>query len=121
MTRHVITRKQKLHVLIVRYCKIAASISPLAKIWNWLKIREGASRKPKGSPRRKKEVIAYQELGYEKWAKEKEYGMRWKSTEGIFSAKKRIFGETVRATKKRNMYHEVRLKYWFYNKLQEIT
>ena len=86
-----------------------------------IKIREDASTKPLGSPRRKREVIEYQKLGYKKWAKKKEYGMRWKSTEGIFSAKKRIFGETVSATKKRNMYHEVKLKYWFYNKLQEIT
>jgi len=91
------------------------------KIETAIKIRKGASRKPKHSPRRKKEVIEYQEKGYEQWAKDKEYGLRWPSTEGIFSAKKRIFGEFVRATIKRNMYKEIRRKYWFYNKLQEIT
>ena len=86
-----------------------------------IKIRKNAQTKALGSPRRKREVIKYKELGYKKWAKEKEYGFRWVSTEGIFSAKKRIFGETVRAKKKRSAYKEVRRKYWFYNQLQKIT
>lgn len=86
-----------------------------------IKIRKNAQAKALGSPRRKWEVTEYKKLGYKKWAKEKEYGFRWVSTEGIFSAKKRIFGETVRAKKKRSAYKEVRRKYWFYNKLQEIT
>lgn len=86
-----------------------------------IKIRKNAQTKAIGSPRRKKEVLEYKRLGYKRWAKEKEYGMRWKSTEGIFSAKKRIFGETVRAKKKRSAYKEVRRKYWYYNKLQEIN
>jgi len=47
--------------------------------------------------------------------------MRWPATEGIFSAKKRIFGEFVRATIKRNIYKEIRGKYRFNNKLREIT
>ena len=85
-----------------------------------IKIRKGASTKPKGSSRRKKEVIEYQKLGHKKWVKEKDYGLRWLSSEGIFSANKRIFGEYVMATKKRNMYHEVRLKFWAYNKLKEV-
>jgi len=74
----------------------------------------------RGSLRRKKEVIEYKKLGHEKWVKEKDYSLRWPASEGIFSANKRIFGETVRATKKRNMCREVQLKFWFYNKLQEI-
>ena len=86
-----------------------------------IKIRKNAQTKALGSPRRKKEVLKYKRLGYENWAKETEYGFRWISTEGIFSAKKRIFGETVRARKKRSAYKEVRRKYWFYNKLQEIS
>jgi len=85
-----------------------------------IKIRKNAQTKALGSPRRKKEVLKYKKLGYKKWAKETEYGFRWVSTEGIFSAKKRIFGETVRARKKRSAYKEVRRKYWFYNKLQEV-
>ena len=85
-----------------------------------IKIRKDASMRARDSSRRKKEVIEYRKLGHEKWVKEKGYGLRWLASEGIFSANKRIFGETVRATKKRNMYHEVRLKFWFYNKLKEI-
>jgi len=54
------------------------------------------------------------------WLKKKGYGLRWPASEGIFSANKRIFGEVVRAKKKRNMYHEVRLKFWAYNKLEEV-
>ena len=85
-----------------------------------IKIRKNAQPKSKDSSRRRKEVLEYKKKGYKKWAKDKEYGYRWVSTEGIFSAKKRIFGETVRAKKKRSAYKEVRRKYWFYNKLQEI-
>ena len=90
------------------------------KIETAIKIRKNAQTKALGSPRRKREVIEYKNKGYKKWAKEKEYGFRWVSTGGIFSAKKRIFGETVRAKKKRSAYKEVRRKYWFYNKLQEV-
>lgn len=91
------------------------------KLETAIKIRKNAQTKALGSPRRKNEVLEYKKKGYKKWAKDKEYGLRWVSTEGIFSAKKRIFGETVRAKKKRSAYKEVRRKYWFYNRLQEIT
>lgn len=90
------------------------------KIETAIKIRKNAQMKAFGSPRRKKEVLEYKNKGYTKWAKEKGYGFRWVSTEGIFSGKKRIFGETVRAKKKRSAYKEVRRKYWFYNKLQGV-
>ena len=93
----------------------------LHKLETAIKIRKNAQTKAFGSPRRKKEVVEYKKLGYKKWAKKKEYGFRWVSTEGIFSAKKRIFGETVRAKKKRSAYKEVRRKYWYYNKLQKMT
>lgn len=85
-----------------------------------IKIRKNANTKALGSPRRKKEVIKYKKLGHKKWVKEKQYGLRWPASEGIFSADKRIFGECVRAVKKRNMYQEVRLKFWAYNKLKEV-
>jgi hypothetical protein len=85
-----------------------------------IKIRKNANTMTLGSPRRKTEVIEYKKLGHERWVKEKGYGMRWPASEGIFSADKRIFGETVRATKKRNMYKEIRVKFWAYNKLKEI-
>ena len=83
-----------------------------------IKIRENASNK--GIGRRPREVRFYQKLGYKDWAKEKEYGLRWPATEGIFSAVKRIFGECVQSHRKRNMYHEAKLKFWSYQKLKEV-
>ena len=62
----------------------------------------------------------YKELGYEEWAKEKEYGLRWPSSEGIFSSVKRIFGEFVRSHKKRNMYRETILKFWSYQQIKDV-
>jgi len=84
-----------------------------------IKIRKNASTKSRGCLPRKKEVINYMKKGYEKWAEEKNYGMRWPATEGIFSATKRIFGESVNSHKKRNMYHEAKLKFWAYQKLKD--
>ena len=86
-----------------------------------IKIRENASGKSDGSFFRKRHVQEYKKLGYDKWAKEKEYGIRWLCTEGIFSAVKRIFGEFVRAAKKRNIYHEAKLKFWAYNQIKNLS
>jgi len=85
-----------------------------------IKIRKNANTKALGSPRRKEEVIIYKSMPHEEWVREKGYGERWPLSEGIFSADKRIFGETVSATKKRNMYHEVKLKFWAYNQLLNL-
>lgn len=85
-----------------------------------IKLRDNCSTRTK-SPRRKKEVRIYKSMPYEEWSREKSYGRRWPLTEGIFSGCKRTFGEYVSATKKRNMYHEVKVKFWAYNLLQEIT
>lgn len=82
-----------------------------------IKIRENASEKGLGS--RPKEVRLYKGIGYKKWAEQKQYGLRWPSTEGIFSAVKRIFGEHVNSHKKRNAYHEAKLKFWAYQQLQQ--
>lgn len=86
-----------------------------------IKLRDDCSTKSTKSSRRKQEVRIYQSMPYEEWSREKQYGQRWPVTEGIFSGCKRIFGEYVSATKKRNMYHEVKVKFWAYNLLQEIT
>lgn len=86
-----------------------------------IKIRKNASTKRKGCLARQREVIKYKELGYKKWAEEKDYGLRWPASEGIFSADKRLFGEFVRSHKKRNMYHEAKLKFWAYQKLKDIS
>lgn len=85
-----------------------------------IKLRDNCSIKT-NSPRRKQEVRIYKSMPYEEWSREKDYGQRWPLTEGIFSGCKRIMGEYVSATKKRNMYHEVKVKFWAYNLLQEIT
>jgi len=90
------------------------------KIPTAIKLRDNCSTKTK-SPRRKQEVRIYKSMPYEEWSREKEYGQRWPLTEGIFSGCKRVLGEYVSATKKRNMYHEVKVKFWAYNLLQEIT
>lgn len=85
-----------------------------------IKLRDNCSTRTK-SPRRKKEVRIYKSMPYEEWSREKNYGQRWPLTEGIFSGCKGVMGEYVSATKKRNMYHEVKLKFWAYNLLQGIT
>jgi len=84
-----------------------------------IKVRKDASGK--GLSRRAREVRLYKEIGHRQWVKEKGYGLRWLSSEGIFSAVKRMFGEHVKATKKRNMYNEAKRKFWAYNKLLEIS
>ena len=85
-----------------------------------IKIRKNANIRSFGSPRRREEVIIYKSMPHEEWVREKGYGFRWVASEGIFSANKRIFGECVRATKKRNMYQEVKLKFWAYNQLLKL-
>ena len=84
-----------------------------------IKIRENAN--PKGLGKRPREVRIYQKLGYKKWSKEKKYGFRWVASEGIFSAVKRMFGENVRSHKRRNMYHEAKLKFWSYQQLRNVV
>lgn len=81
-----------------------------------LKPRSNASTKAKGSISRAREVRKFKELGYKKWAEEKEYGMRW-ATEGKFSSVKRKFGEYVRSAKKNNMIEEARRKFVLYERM----
>lgn len=83
-----------------------------------IKIRENANEKGLGL--RPREVRKYKKLGYEKWFKQKEYGLRWPSSEVIFSGVKTIFGEFVRSHKKRNMYIEAKRKFWAYQQIKEV-
>ncbi len=83
-----------------------------------VKIGKDAVIDPGGSVRRNIEVAKFKELGYEEWAKEKEYGKRWLGTEGIISAVKRCFGERVRSKKKENMIKEAKRKFWAYEKIR---
>jgi len=86
------------------------------KIEQVIKIRSNASTKARGSISRAREVRKFKEQGYEAWAKEKKYGMRW-ATEGKFSSVKRKFGEFVRSTKKKNMIEEARRKFVLYERM----
>jgi len=63
---------------------------------------------------RNREVAAIKK-GYKKWARERQYGLRWNGTEGIFSAVKRKFGEQTRSHKIENACNEVRRKFWAYD------
>jgi hypothetical protein len=84
-----------------------------------IKIRENACEDGLGP--RPREVRKYKKLGYEAWFKEKDYGMRWPSSEVIFSGVKTIFGEFVRSHKKKNMYKEAKLKFWAYQELKNLV
>lgn len=88
-------------------------------ILSGIKIRKNASldTEGNGSWRRRQEVLKYRRLGYKKWAKETDYGRRWPGTEGIFSAVKGIFGEETRSRNIGNMIHEVKRKFWAYDKM----
>lgn len=86
-----------------------------------VKIGKDAIIDPGSSVRRNIEVAKFQELGYEKWAKEKEYGKRWLGTEGIISAVKRCFGERVRSKKEENMIKEAKRKFWAYEKIRRYA
>lgn len=81
-----------------------------------IKIRSNASTKAKGSVSRAREVRKFKEIGYKKWAKEKDYGMRW-ATEGKFSSVKRKFGEFVRSVEKNNMIEEAKRKFVLYERM----
>ena len=100
-------------------CKETFDLCDDLGIETGIKIRENAN--DEGMGRRPDEVRLYKEVGYKEWAKIKEYGLRWPSSEGIFSAVKRIFDECVRSHKKRNMHHEAKLKFWAYQKLKDIS
>lgn len=89
------------------------------KIKPGIKIRENANGKGLGA--RPREVRNYKKKKYKEWAKEKEYGHRWPASEGIFSAVKRMFGEEIMSNKKRNMYHEAKVKFWAYQQLRDYA
>jgi len=59
--------------------------------------RKNASTR-RGHPARRKAVREFKKLGYNRWREDKGYGVRWR-IESLFSAVKRTFGESVRATR----------------------
>jgi len=116
------TRKNQKHIGILyedglHDCKETFNLCKRYGIATAIKIRENASVTTRGCSARKEEVIIFKSMPYEEWSREKDYGQRWPLTEGIYSGCKRIMGEYVSATKTRNMYHEVKVKFWAYNQL----
>ena len=89
------------------------------KIQSAIRIRANASKKAKGSMRRKKEVLRFKELGYKEWAKQKEYGMRWPMTEGHFSGIKRGYGDCAKSKIIENIILELKRKVWIYDKVRK--
>lgn len=78
------------------------------KIESGIKTQINASTKSRGSSYRAKCVRERQKLGgYKGWRDKYEYGKRWLS-ESVFSAVKRIFGETVRAASIIGMFREAK-------------
>lgn len=73
-----------------------------------IKIRTNASRRSNGSSYRTEYAREFLDAGYTDWAKSHAYGARW-AIEGVFSAMKRIFGESVKASSIEGMFHEMRL------------
>jgi hypothetical protein len=76
-----------------------------------IKIRKNAIVKADSA--RAESVLEFQKYGYNSWKKVHRYGRRW-AAESVFSAIKRIFGETVRATSIKGMFCEVRRMFTFY-------
>jgi hypothetical protein len=77
-----------------------------------IKIRKNAI--VKAGSERAESVLQFQKYGYNSWRIAHKYGRRW-ATESVFSAIKRIFGETVRATSTQQMFNEVRRMLAFYS------
>ncbi len=85
-----------------------------------VKIRKNASTEHcRGSKRRRSEIRKERKLGYEQWARETRYGMRWVATEGIFSAVKRKFGERSVSKNRDSMIAEGIQRFWLYDLLKE--
>jgi len=83
--------------------------------------RDNASKNARGSMRRVREVFEYQTKDWNDWARDKNYGLRWLGTEGIFSAIKRIFGEKTRTKTVKTMCEEIRRRFWAYEHMRKYA
>ena len=90
------------------------------KIKPIIKIDKNASDRARQCMTRWKYSQEQKRLGYKKWARKFGYGFRWVCTEGILSAVKRMEGEYVTATKKENMLHEAKMKFWIYERIRRF-
>ena len=82
-----------------------------------IKIRKNATDWYKGSKYRRREVREYKNMGYERWARENNFGMRWSGTESIFSAVKRKFGENTLSRSEDGLLAEGYQGFWAYDEL----
>ena len=85
-----------------------------------VKIRKNASAdRYRGRKFRRRVVREYRMMGYERWARENNYGMRWPGTEGIFSAVKRKFGENTVSRSIVGLLAEGYQRFWVYDEMKE--
>lgn len=84
-----------------------------------IKLKKNASTKALGSPLRRQEAIILDALGYDGWKEVRDYGKRW-FVEIIFSAFKRVLGETLRSKKFFSQKAEASLKVMLYNRFMSI-
>lgn len=95
-------------------------------LWNWLVYNQiepiikpdKNAIIPSGSRERDKNVSERNDLGFDLWSREHQYGNRWPATEGIFSAVKRIFGEQIHAQSELGMIQEAKIKFWAYQRIK---
>jgi hypothetical protein len=84
-----------------------------------IKLRSNARTRSLGSPLRREEAVLVNKLGYERWKELKDYGKRW-IVEIVFSAFKRVLGETLRSKKFLSQKAEASFKVMLYNKFLSI-
>jgi len=78
-----------------------------------IKVRKNSIVSSKNNRSRNREV-EFQTRDLIKWKKKRRYGQRW-IAETVFSAIKITFGESVSATKLKNMIKEMTMKASLYN------
>lgn len=81
-------------------------------------VKTRKSAVPEGDWSLRDQEIMKMKKGYKAWARERQYGLRWNGTEGIFSAVKRKFGEQTRSHKIENACSEVKRKFWVYDRMK---
>ncbi len=126
----LVSAKKQLNELLHKDIKIEyfggdGSYDQIA-LWNWLVYNwiepiikpDKNAITPSGSRERDKNTKERNQLGYDLWSREHGYGYRWPATEGIFSAVKRIFGETIHAKTDLGMVQEAKIKFWAYQRIK---
>lgn len=84
-----------------------------------IKVKKGASTLALGSPLRRREVLLLNRVGYEGWKVLKDYGKRW-MVEVVFSAFKRVLGDTLMARRFISQKAEATLKVLLYNRFMSV-